>query len=132
MKHCLLSSAHQDAPREVAGHEQALAQCRNWLLSHYPEATLVPKASTAEAARAAAENPGIMAVASAEAASVYGLEIIARDIADVRGNTTRFQVLAKALHQEREATKPAWWRLAPTMRDHYCSCYNLLPRQGLA
>jgi len=96
VKHCLLSAAHQDAPREVAGHEQALAQCRNWLLSHYPDATLVPKASTAQAAQAAAENPGIMAVASAEAASVYELEIIASDIADVPGNTTRFQVLAKS------------------------------------
>ncbi len=96
VKHCLLSSAHQDAPREVAGHEQALAQCRNWLLSRYPDAILVPKASTAQAARAAAENPGVMAVASAEAASIYGLEIIASDIADVPGNTTRFQVLAKS------------------------------------
>ena len=96
VKHCLLSATHQDAPREVAGHEQALAQCRNWLLSRYPDAALVPKASTAQAAQAAAENPGIMAVASAEAALVYGLEIIASDIADVPGNTTRFQVLAKS------------------------------------
>ena len=96
VKHCLLTSGLQDTPLEVAGHEQALAQCRNWLLSHYPEAALVPKPSTAQAARAAAENPGIIAVASAEAAGFYGLEIIARDIADVPGNTTRFQVLAKS------------------------------------
>ncbi len=96
VKHCLLSSARQDKPQEIAGHEQALAQCRNWLLAHYPQATLVPKTSTAEAARSAAKNPDTMAVASAEAAALYGLEVIAHDIADVSGNTTRFQVLAKS------------------------------------
>ena len=96
VKHCLLSSARHDKPQEIAGHEQALAQCRNWLLAHYPQATLVPKTSTAEAARLAAKNPDTMAVASAEAAALYGLEVIAHDIADVSGNTTRFQVLAKS------------------------------------
>ena len=62
VKHCLLSSARQDKPQEIAGHEQALAQCRNWLLAHYPQATLVPKTSTAEAARSAAKNPDTIAV----------------------------------------------------------------------
>tara|TARA_Y100001934_G_scaffold245473_1_gene303771 strand:+ start:2049 stop:3122 length:1074 start_codon:yes stop_codon:yes gene_type:complete len=93
--HYLLSSSSGDAPREIAGHEQALAQCRNWLLSHYPGVTLAPTASTADAARAASENPRVLAVASAEAARLYGLDVIARDIADVPGNTTRFQVLSK-------------------------------------
>ena len=92
--HCLLANADAQAPREITGHEQALAQCRNWLANHYAGVRLTPTTSTAEAARAAAGDSEVLAIASSEAAMLYGLEVRARDIADVPGNTTRFQVLS--------------------------------------
>jgi len=92
--HCLLAHADVANPKQIAGHEQALAQCRNWLDKNYAGLELVPKASTAEAARAVAGDPGILAIASSEAATLYGLEILSRDIADIPGNATRFLVLA--------------------------------------
>ena len=92
--HCLLGHPGATNPMQIAGHEQALAQCRNWLENNYAGVVLAPKSSTAEAARAVAGDPGILAVASSEAAALYGLEILARDIADIPCNTTRFLVLA--------------------------------------
>ncbi len=92
--HCLLGHPGMTSPKQIAGHEQALAQCRNWLENNYAGVVLATKPSTADAARAVADDPGILAVASSEAAAVYGLEILARDIADIPCNTTRFLVLA--------------------------------------
>ena len=92
--HCLLAHADVANPKQIAGHEQALAQCRNWIDNNHPGVELIPKPSTAAAAHAAAGDPGILAIASPEAAALYGLEILSRDIADIPGNTTRFLVLA--------------------------------------
>ncbi len=79
---------------QAASHFHALSQCRNFLLSHGIEPFLF--ADTAGAARqvAAGDSRAQAAVASELAAELYGLEIIARDIEDDRGNTTRFLVLA--------------------------------------
>ncbi|HCK76821.1 MAG TPA: prephenate dehydratase, partial [Gammaproteobacteria bacterium] len=96
VNHCLLANVAAQTPREIAGHEQALAQCRNWLATHFAGVTLTPTSSNAEAARAAADDPGVLAIASSEAAMLYGLEVQTRDIADVSGNTTRFQVLSRS------------------------------------
>lgn len=95
VSHCLLGHPDARAPRQIAAHEQALAQCRVWLGENYPEIPQVASSSTAEAARSAAADPGILAVASEAAAGVYGLDIKAREIEDLRGNTTRFLVLSK-------------------------------------
>ena len=46
-----------------------------------------------EAARLAAKERGAAAIASKTAATLYGLELIARNIEDEPKNTTRFLVL---------------------------------------
>src|SRR5918911_4362813 len=51
--------------------------------------------STAEAARRAADEPGVAAVGSVLAAGAHGLKILARNIQDARANTTRFIVLGR-------------------------------------
>jgi prephenate dehydratase len=55
--------------------------------------------STADAARTVgrigAEETGMAALAPANAAALYGLEVIARDIADHAGNQTRFVLIAR-------------------------------------
>jgi prephenate dehydratase len=53
--------------------------------------------STAEAARMVAEgsDPGAAAVAPRSSADLYGLEVLAHDIADHGGNQTRFVMVAK-------------------------------------
>ncbi|MFO8099668.1 MAG: prephenate dehydratase [Salinibacter sp.] len=84
------------ALQTVRSHAQALGQCRTWLQSHVPEATVSPAPDTAGAARAVAEagDPTVAAVASRRAAERYGLTVLAAGLEDNPENFTRFLVLA--------------------------------------
>ncbi|MGH8187977.1 MAG: prephenate dehydratase, partial [Steroidobacteraceae bacterium] len=78
-------------------HQQSLAQCRQWLDEHLPNAERVPVSSNAEAARRARDEDGTAAIAGQAAAEVYGLSIIVPDIEDAPDNTTRFLVIGRKL-----------------------------------
>ena len=91
--HCLLARRGRAEIREVRSKPQALSQCRNWLAQHLPEAELVEVASTAIAAAAAAENPSVAAIASAEAGLHHDLPVIDENIEDNRENVTRFAII---------------------------------------
>jgi prephenate dehydratase len=76
----------------------ATAQCRAFLHTELPEATLVPTSSTVEAAVLVAgdEHDGhTAAIAPSVAAKLYGLDVLASDIEDHPDNTTRFVVVAR-------------------------------------
>jgi prephenate dehydratase len=77
----------------VKSHPQALAQCERYLTRRGLEA--VPNFDTAGSARELAENPeaGTAVIASALAAELYGLEILADEVEDLPFNYTRFFVL---------------------------------------
>ena len=77
----------------VYSHQQSLAQCRQWLDKHLPHAQRVAVNSNAEAARLAANDRQMAAIAGVAAAEVYQLPILARHIEDVANNTTRFIVI---------------------------------------
>ena len=77
----------------VLAHQQALAQCREWLDANLPGAERVAVSSNAEAARMAAQDDTIAAIAGDTAAEMYGLHIIAANIEDDPSNTTRFLVI---------------------------------------
>jgi len=83
--------------KRVCSHPQSLAQCRDWLREHLPEAELVPVASNAEGARRARDEQGSAAIAGDTAAEVYGLGILAAQIEDRPDNTTRFLVIGRKL-----------------------------------
>ncbi|HEX7034737.1 MAG TPA: prephenate dehydratase [Pseudomonadales bacterium] len=92
----LVSSRAGDTPiREILSHSQSFAQCRNWLDAHYPGIPRTPVNSNAEAARQAAERPGVAAIAGEMAAERYGLRIIASRIEDHADNKTRFLVIGR-------------------------------------
>lgn len=79
--------------RRVYSHPQALAQCEAYLRSLGAEAIAVY--DTAGSARALSRDaePGSAAIASARAATLYGLDLLARGVQDDPGNTTRFYVV---------------------------------------
>jgi len=80
---------------KIVSHKQSLAQCRKWLAANCPETRQEECASNAEAARRAANETGIAAVAGKMAADVYDLDILESAIQDQRNNSTRFLVIAK-------------------------------------
>jgi len=84
-----------EAVQRICAHQQALAQCRNWLDRHYPGIERQAVSSNGEAARLAAETPGVAAVAGEIAAELYGLDTLAEHIEDYPDNTTRFLVIGR-------------------------------------
>ena len=96
VRHQLLSAAKDlGAIKKVLAHEQALAQCRRWLAENLPQRATEAASSNAAAARRAGEDDTCAAIASSEAAELYGLNVLATDIEDDPGNTTRFLVIGK-------------------------------------
>ena len=100
IRHALVAAPGADPARAtvVYSHPQALAQCRQGLARLAPRARPVAALSTAAAIESALAEDGALAVSTALAASIHGAEVIADDIADERGNETRFVVLAPGDH----------------------------------
>ena len=90
----------------ILSHPQALAQCQENLKHQVPTATLREASSTAEAACMVAGSSDCWgAVASAEAATAYGLTLIGPPIHDRVGNETRFISIAREERPLRQGGK---------------------------
>jgi prephenate dehydratase len=99
IEHCLLAApgTRLGDVRIVYSIPVATAQCHRFLRESLPEADILAANSTADAARLSGTSSaaGTAAVAPRNAADLYGLEVIASDIADHRGNQTRFVVIGR-------------------------------------
>lgn len=94
VEHCLLRAPGAAAsPAAVVSHAQSLAQCRHWLDTHVPGVERRAVASNAEAARLAAADPTLAAIAGEPAAQLYSLDVVAARIQDDPRNRTRFVVV---------------------------------------
>ena len=102
----------------VCSHPMGLAQAATWLRHELPHAVLEEVESTAEAARRAAEEPGVGAVGSTLAAQAYDLTVLARNIQDARTNATRFIVLGRS------------WA-GPTGKDKTSVVFSVKDRPGI-
>ncbi len=91
--HHFLSNVANDAIKKVYSHPQSLAQCRQWLDTHWPNIERVAVSSNAEAARRAAKEADAAAIAGDAAAELYGLNALASNIEDMPDNTTRFLII---------------------------------------
>ena len=92
--HHLLGKGNDPAAaRRVVSHQQSLAQCREWLDANLPGVERVAVASNAEAARIAAADVGVLAIAGDSAARLYELKTFVSNIEDRPDNTTRFLVI---------------------------------------
>ncbi len=97
--HCLIAhpGTGLDSLKRVYSHPQALGQCRDYL-SHL-DCELIPTYDTAGSVKMIKER-GITdgaAIASARAAEIYGMQILAKGIEDHPGNYTRFFILSKQI-----------------------------------
>ncbi len=91
-----LPGSRMEDIRQVASHPQALAQCapylqkKGWLTLEYP--------NTALAARQVAQSgdKSLAAIASAQTAKLYGLQVLEENLQQNGSNTTRFGVFSRA------------------------------------
>ena len=95
--HCLIGvpEARLDLIKRVYSHPQALGQCKTFLRQLGCE--LIPTYDTAGSVKIIKERGTTDggAVASARAAEIYGMKVLAREIEDNPNNFTRFFILSK-------------------------------------
>lgn len=114
VEHCLLAypGTTRTALRRIYSHPQALAQCEQFLRTLIPESgqpavEVVATYDTAGSAKlirdGKLEDTG--AIASARAAEVFGLEVLASGIQDYAANLTRFVVVARQAETVPDADK---------------------------
>jgi chorismate mutase / prephenate dehydratase len=91
IRHAIVGIGTLAEVRVVRSHPTAFEQCRQAL----GELSLIPAATTADAARIVAQrdDPSEAALASLEAAQLYGLNVLADDVGD-RPAFTRFVAIA--------------------------------------
>ena len=83
---------------EIHSHQQALRQCKDYLAKNFWTRPLIEADDTAEAARRLSEGklPKSVAVVSSEyCAELYDLNIIEKDIHDLKHNLTLFLAVKK-------------------------------------
>ncbi len=100
IRHNLLCNGPPEGIAEIHSKPEVFAQCRRWLQRRYPEARLVPAASSSAATRHARERAdagdvGIAAIGSALAGERYGVHTCFASIEDDPNNLTRFWILAR-------------------------------------
>lgn len=97
VNHNLVSQSGELADiKTVASHSQPLAQCREWLKKNLPEIPTLPVFSTSAAAKMAAADPSVAAIASSLAIKTYQLQVVVKGIEDYQGNVTRFLVIGSS------------------------------------
>jgi prephenate dehydratase len=101
-----LKGATLDGLKAVQSHVHALGQCRRMIRKLGIPAEVA--ADTAGSARHIAElgDPSHGAIASALAAEIYGLDVLAADIEDEEHNTTRFVILSRDAEWARRGDGP--------------------------
>ena len=119
--------------RRVFSHPQALAQSRKFLESH-PEREAVPSWDTAGSVGIVANkgDPSCAAIASAEAARVWGMEILSAGVETNHNNFTRFFLLApRGVELDVPATKASVLFSTPDTPGALSRCLAVFAAFGL-
>ncbi len=101
-----MPGAKIDSLKQVYSHPQGLEQSREFF-KKYPGIELIPFFNTARSAQMVSESgdPSKGAVASRQAAKLYGLEILAENINYNKANHTRFIIIADQPEHRPDADK---------------------------
>ena len=102
---------------EVLSHSQALNQCRDYIRRCGWKETAFENTAMAAEFVAAAGKKNLAAIASSEAAELYGLEVLERGINESSRNTTRFAVLSRSEDRNAASAHGAHFVLMFTVRN---------------
>jgi len=94
--HNLLANCAKNKIKRIYSNPQVFAQCRIWLQENLPNVETVEVSSTSRAAQIVNKEKYSACIASALAAKVYKLKVVAFDIEDSPHNITRFLVISKS------------------------------------
>ncbi|MCA0447560.1 MAG: prephenate dehydratase [Bacteroidetes bacterium] len=127
IEHCLLANegAGLSTIKDVYSHPQALGQCESFFKEN-PQLKPVQWYDTAGSAKTISEKQGdltVAAIASEEAARVYNLQILQKNIESFSHNFTRFLLVGKQEFTHPDANKTSIWFEA---KDEPGSLYHCL------
>ncbi|KAI9209257.1 Prephenate dehydratase-domain-containing protein [Polychytrium aggregatum] len=91
--HCLLGNTPLEHVKRIYSHPEAFGQCQRWLKENAPHAERITVASTGLAAEMAAKEKNAAAICSRVCSELYGVDIIEKNIEDLKNNTTRFFII---------------------------------------
>ena len=97
IEHCLISKSNNKASiKHLVSHPQALAQSSNFILKNFDEnIELINANSTADAVTSILEKDNTWAAIAGEtAANQFNLNILDKNIGDIKENKTRFALVA--------------------------------------
>ena len=123
---CLPGQGIQDI-EEVHSHPMALLQCAKFF-TKYPQIKLIESEDTALFAKKISENKTnrVGAIASKEAAEIYGLEILNSSIQTIKNNITRFVIVEKNKQKISNFNKAALKFILDHKRGSLASILNMM------
>lgn len=97
IEHCFCSFGKKEDIKHIISHPQALAQCSKYILDNFDEnIDLISSNSTAEAINALIEkDKTFAAIGSLSLANELKLNILDKNIGDIKDNKTRFILISK-------------------------------------
>jgi chorismate mutase / prephenate dehydratase len=134
--HCLLAvePVEVNKIRRILSHPKAIEQCTHFL-SRLPRCTVESYLDTAISAKRVLEDGDLSqaAIAGAHAADLYGLHIIAHDIANQQENYTRFVVVSRqAIEVDPQfPTKTSLMMVTSHQEGSLVECLNVFHRHGI-
>lgn len=132
ISHCLLSKGKKENIKLILSHPQGLAQCRQFLRENFRDIEQRSTGSTSHAAKLASEFEEMAAIASPEAAEMYGLNVLMANIQDRKHNYTRFLIMARPgeqAYQEEQNDKSYLYKTSLIIylqRDRPGALYEML------
>ena len=94
ISHSLLRVSMSKKLKKIYSNPQVFSQCRQWLIREYPEAQLIPTATTAQAAITAKKDHLSACIGNSMLAVLYNLKEVKSHIEDSPSNVTRFLVIS--------------------------------------
>ena len=131
VKQCLVAKDPKAKITKVFSHEQALAQCAEFIKNTGLTAVAVENTAVAAQMVANMEEENVAAICSGDCAKIYGLSVVKEGIQDAEFNYTRFICISKKLRIFRGADKIS---VMTALEHKVGSLNNLLSRfytQGL-
>ena len=98
IEHCFISKSNDIKKiKNIISHPQALAQCQQYILKNFDEnINLIQSASTAQGANMLLDkDESFAAIASELTANTLKLNILSKNIGDIKENKTRFVLISK-------------------------------------
>lgn len=92
--HNLIANCPANHIKKIYSKLQVFTQCRQWLTNNFTNVELLNVGSTTEAVQIAKQENNTAAIAHAEVAQLYGINILYKNIEDNPNNVTRFFILS--------------------------------------